>query len=98
MGQIKSNKSQAGVAHIVLLVLVLAVVSAVILVGVRVMQNQNTGEDSSTSSAPVVNKTPVPSTISSAADLNTAKTALTQDSVDSDLNPDSFNADVSSVL
>jgi|GEM_PF-3338962 len=93
------SKSQAGIAHVVLLVMVLVVVAAVVLVGVRVMQNQNTGEDSSTSSLPVAsNKATVPNTINNASDLSKAQTALNQANVDGDLNPDSLNADVNSVL
>jgi flagellar basal body-associated protein FliL len=51
--RLRISKSEAGVAHIILLVLVLAIVAAVVLVGVHVMQKQNTGENSSTSSAPL---------------------------------------------
>jgi flagellar basal body-associated protein FliL len=92
-----SRKSESGFTHIVLLVLALAVVCAVIFVGLRVMQNQNTGENSTTSSAPVVTNT-APGTINNAADLNATKTALNQDNVDNDLNPDSLNSDISGLL
>jgi flagellar basal body-associated protein FliL len=91
------SKSEAGVAHVVLLVLVLVVVAAVVLVGVRVMQNQNTGENSTTSSAPVAT-TGAPDKINNASDLNAAKAALSQNNVDGDLNPSSLDADLNAVL
>jgi hypothetical protein len=89
----KSN-SESGVAHVLLLVLVLAVLAAIAVVGLRVMQSQNTGED--TGSAPVASKTS--DDINSTSDLNAAKATLNKTDVDSDLNPDSLDADLSSVL
>ena len=90
------SKSESGVAHIILLVLVLVVVSAVILAGVRVMQNQNTGE---TSSAPMASSNKaVPDTISSNSDLESAKASLNQTSIDSDLNPSSLDSDIDGLL
>jgi uncharacterized protein (UPF0333 family) len=90
------SKSESGIAHVALLILVLAVVSAVVLVGVHVMQNQNTGE---TSAAPVASsKTTAPGAIKSASDLNSAKAALNQTNVDGDLNPSSLDADLNDVL
>jgi hypothetical protein len=89
----KSN-SESGVAHVLLLVLVLAVLAAIAVVGLRVMQSQNTGED--TGSATVASKTS--DDINSTSDLNAAKATLNKTDVDSDLNPDSLDADLSSVL
>jgi uncharacterized protein (UPF0333 family) len=92
------NKSESGMAHIVLLVLVLAVVAAVILVGVHVMQNQNTGENA-TSAVPVASGgVSAPAAIKTNADLNSAKASLNQDNVDGDLNPGSLDSDVNSLL
>jgi cytoskeletal protein RodZ len=90
------SKSESGLAHVVLLVLILVVVSVIVLVGVHVMQNQNTGE---TSSAPVAStKASVPATFKSNSDLDSAQASLNQTNVDSDLNPDSLNSDVDSLL
>jgi hypothetical protein len=91
------SKSESGIAHIALLILVLAVVSVVALVGVHVMQNQNTGE---TSSAPMAasGKTSAPTAIKTSSDLNSAKAALNQTNVDSDLNPNSLDSDINDVL
>jgi flagellar basal body-associated protein FliL len=88
------SKSESGIAHIAILILVLLVIAAVAVVGLRVVQNQNTGED--TSSAPVASKNS--DNINSVADLDAAKASLTNANVDSDLNPDSLNADLDSVL
>jgi uncharacterized protein (UPF0333 family) len=93
------SKSQSGFAHLVLLVLILVVVAAVVLVGVHVMQNQNTGE---TSSAPVASSSTLhitaPDKITSSSDLNATKAALNYENVDSDLNPNSLNSDIDSLL
>jgi hypothetical protein len=91
------SKSESGLAHAALLILVLAVLSAVIYVGMRVAANQNTGEDSS--AAPIASSKSVSSgTIKNSADLNTAAADLNSANVDSDLNPSSLDADLSSVL
>jgi hypothetical protein len=87
-------KSESGVAHVAVLILVLLVIAAITVVGLRVVQNQNTGED--TSSAPVASKTS--DYINSVADLDAAKASLNNASVDSDLNPSSLNADIDSLL
>jgi flagellar basal body-associated protein FliL len=87
-------KSESGVAHVAVLILVLLVIAAIAVVGLRVVQNQNTGED--TSSAPVASKTS--DNINSVADLDAAKASLNNASVDSDLNPSSLNADIDSLL
>jgi hypothetical protein len=87
-------KSESGVAHVAVLILVLLVIAAITVVGLRVVQNQNTGED--TSSAPVASKTS--DNINSVADLDAAKASLNNASVDSDLNPSSLNADIDSLL
>jgi hypothetical protein len=87
-------KSESGVAHVAVLILVLLVIAAIAVVGLRVVQNQNTGED--TSSAPVASK--ISDNINSVADLDAAKASLNNASVDSDLNPSSLNADIDSLL
>jgi hypothetical protein len=87
------SKSESGIAHVAVLILVLLVVAAIAVVGLRVMQNQNTGEE--TGSAPVASKS---SGINSVADLDAAKATISNANVDSDLNPDSLNADLDSVL
>jgi hypothetical protein len=87
-------KSESGVAHVAVLILVLLVIAAITVVGLRVVQNQNTGED--TSSAPVASK--ISDNINSVADLDAAKASLNNASVDSDLNPSSLNADIDSLL
>jgi hypothetical protein len=92
------SKSESGLAHVVLLILIMAVVAAIIFVGLRVVSNQNTGE--TTGSVPVASSTntTVPSTIKNNADLSAAQASLNQTNIDGDLNPDSLNADLNSVL
>jgi uncharacterized protein (UPF0333 family) len=96
MNKMKS-KSESGLAHIVLLILILLVIGVVFFVGMRVVEDQNTGE--TTGSASVASTTAtVPGTIKNVSDLNAAQASLNQTNVDSDLNPDSLNADLNSVL
>jgi uncharacterized protein (UPF0333 family) len=86
--------SQNGIAHLGLLLLVLIVV-VIGFVGYKVVQNrENTTTASTASSAATPQAIP---TISSKADLNTAETTLNSQNVDGDLNPDSYNSDVSSL-
>jgi hypothetical protein len=44
------SKSESGLAHVVLLILVLLVIGVIVFVGMRVVEDQNTGE--TTGSAP----------------------------------------------
>jgi hypothetical protein len=87
------SKSESGIAHVAMLILVLLVVAAIAVVGLRVMQNQNTGEE--TGAAPVASKS---DSINNASDLETAKATLNNTNVDNDVNPDSLDSDVSDLL
>jgi Tfp pilus assembly protein PilX len=94
------NKSQRGFAHPLALLLVLVVVAGIAFAGWRVVQNQNKTTATSvppsapTAAAPAT----APSTIANSADLNQAQAALNQTDVDTDLNPNAYSADVSSLL
>jgi uncharacterized protein (UPF0333 family) len=90
------SKSESGLAHVVLLILVLLVIGVIVFVGMRVVEDQNTGE--TTGSAPVASSNASSGKIKNAADLNTAKAQLNQTNVDGDLNPSSLDADLNDVL
>jgi flagellar basal body-associated protein FliL len=93
------SKSESGLAHVVLLILIMVVIAAIIFVGLRVVSNQNTGETTGSVPAPVASSnTTVPGTIKNNADLSAAQASLNQTNIDGDLNPDSLNADLNSVL
>ena len=87
------KRTQQGIAHLGLLLLVL-VVAAIALIGYKVWNNRNN------TSTPVTAST-VQSTgqaIKSTADLNQAENSLNSQNIDGDLNPDSLNQDVQSLL
>lgn len=90
------QKSQSGSAH--LLILLLVVLAIIAVVGWRVMQNSNKTSTNNAASSTAPLATQVPSTISNASDLTSAQAALNQANIDGDLNPNSLNADVSSML
>jgi len=85
--------SQNGFAHLGLLLLLLVVV-VIALVGFRVANNRSAVVPSS-SAQPTAKAV---QTIKTKADLGTAENTLNQASIDQDLNPDSLNSDVSSLL
>jgi hypothetical protein len=91
------KKSESGVGHVLLLFLVLAVAAVVGVVGWRVMQNQGDKAGNVTVTQPVA-KTGAPDQINSAADLSQAQATLNQTNVDGDVNPNSLNSDVNSLL
>jgi flagellar basal body-associated protein FliL len=89
-------KSESGLAHVVMLILIIVVLGAIFFVGMRVI-DQDTSETSG--SVPLASsKATTPSTIKTAADLNTAKAELNQTNVDNDLNPASLDSDLNDVL
>lgn len=90
------SKSESGIAHVVLLLLILGVIAVIVVIGLRVVEKQNVGESSS---LPVASTTTTASSaIKSTSDLNAAKSSLSKTNVDKDVNPDSFNDDIDSVL
>lgn len=91
------HKNQSGLTHPLTLLLVLAVVAAVAFVGWRVM-NQNKEVDNSADLPQPTAKVAVPDKIQSVQDLDRAKAALSQTNVDSDVDPNSLNADLNSLL
>jgi uncharacterized protein (UPF0333 family) len=88
--------SQKGFGHLGLLLLVV-VVAIIGLAGYKVAKNHsdNSKLNSSTGAAATAQLIP---TIKNTADLKTAETTLNSQNVDGDLNPDSLNQDVSSLL
>jgi len=88
------KKTQHGIAHLSLLLLV--VIAAVVgFAGYKVMQS-NHNKDLSSGTTPAVANTV--QTIQSKADLNTAEASLNSQNLDSDLNPGQFDQDVNSLL
>jgi hypothetical protein len=88
------TKSESGIAHVALLFLVMGVIAVIVVVGLRVIENQNAGESSS---LPVAS-TGSSSAIKSQSDLNNTKDSLNKTDVDSDVNPNSLDSDINSVL
>ena len=86
------KQSQNGIAHLGLLLLLLVVV-VIALVGYRVAKNRSDVVTSST--VPAAQSV---QTIQTKADLGTAEATLNQANLDKDLNPDSLNQDVTSLL
>lgn len=86
--------SQQGVAHFGILLLL--VIAAIAFVGYKLEQNRKDSSPvaAATRSTQAVQTIP---TITSKADLNTVQSTLDSQNVDGDLNPDSFNSDVSSL-
>jgi putative NADH-flavin reductase len=91
------KKSEAGLGHALLIFLVVAVVAAVGLVGLRVKQNNSDKAGEVTATQPLA-KVQAPDQISSKADLTKAEASLNQTNVDSDVNPDTLNSDVNNLL
>ncbi len=87
--------SQSGIAHLGLLLLIL-VVAVIAFVGYKLEQSRQTNSPtaSTTNVAQAAQNIP---TITSKADLNTAESTLNSQNIDGDLNPSSFDQDVSSL-
>lgn len=92
------RKDQSGVAHPLVLLLVVVVVAAIAFAGWRVLQNRNSETDNSADLPQPTQKVAIPDKIQNTQDLSEAKAALNQTNIDSDVNPDSLNSDVSSLL
>jgi uncharacterized protein (UPF0333 family) len=91
---IMKKQSQSGFAHFGLLLLVL--VAVVAFAGYKVSQNQSSKTPVASTATPATAQ--VIPTIKTSADLDTAQSTLNSQNVDGDLNPDSLNQDVSSLL
>jgi len=88
----KNNNSQSGVGHLVLL-LAVVIVAAAGFVGYRVWsQNQDEVAEETTSSQAAVPQ------INNASDLDQAASVAEQATVDNDLDPTQFDADVDDLL
>jgi hypothetical protein len=89
------KKLQTGFAHqgLLLLVIVIGIITAI---GYKVASDQNNKANNSvTASSTAVPEGPV---IKTASDLDKATQALNNEDVDSNLNPDSLDQDVNSLL
>ncbi|HSW78608.1 MAG TPA: hypothetical protein VLF88_01130 [Candidatus Babeliales bacterium] len=89
------NRLQSGFAHqgILLLVIVVAIITAI---GYKVASDQNNKANNSvTAGSTAVPEGPV---IKTTADLDKATQALNSEDVDGNLNPDSLDQDVQSML
>jgi len=86
--------SQSGIAHLGLLLLVL-VVAVISFVGYKLEQSRNNSPTASTTNVAQAAQT-IPA-INSKADLNTAETTLNSQNIDGDLNPSSFDQEVSAL-
>jgi predicted negative regulator of RcsB-dependent stress response len=89
------KKTQTGFAHLALLLL-LVVVAVAIYAGYKTVKNHQKVTTANQTSTSLIQ--PVSDTINSQGDLNKAVNTLNGQNVDGDLNPDSLNSDVSSLL
>jgi uncharacterized protein (UPF0333 family) len=88
------KRAQTGFAHLALVLLVLVMV-VIAFTGYKVVKDRQAKTTANTTSTAITNSA---ETINSNADLDKAANALNSQSVDSDLNPDSLNSDVTSLL
>jgi uncharacterized protein HemX len=88
------KRTQTGFAHLAL-VLLLLVVAVAAFAGYKVVQNRQNQTAANTTSTAITNSA---ETINSKADLDKAVNTLNSQSVDSDLNPDQLNSDISNLL
>ena len=88
--------TQKGFAHLGI-VLLLAVVAIVAFAGYKVVQNRSNSGQASSSIAKTAPAQVIPN-VKNKADLNTVESALNSQNIDGNLNPDSLNNDVQSLL
>ena len=88
------KQTQKGIAHLGILLLLLVIV-AIVLAGYKVWHSQHKTSSPATGTASAA-QTGQP--INSDSDLNQAESSLNGQNIDSNLNPDSFNQDVQSLL
>lgn len=90
-----NKKAQYGFAHLALVLLLLIAV-IVGFTGYKVVKNRQQSSKA-TQTSTTITKTD-PNIINSKADLDKAANMLKSQNVDGDLNPDSLNSDVNSLL
>jgi predicted negative regulator of RcsB-dependent stress response len=88
------KRSQNGFAHLALVLLVL-VMAVIAFAGYKVVKDRQDKTAANTTSTAITNTS---ETINTKADLDKAVNTLNNESVDSTLNPDSLNNDVTSLL
>jgi glucan phosphoethanolaminetransferase (alkaline phosphatase superfamily) len=88
-------KSQKGFAHLGV-ILLLVIVAVIAFAGYKTAKNRSNNATVSSASNPAAAE--VIPTIKNTAGLNTAESTLNSQNIDGDLNPDSLNQDVSSLL
>lgn len=91
----KTIQHQRGSSHL-MLILAVAVIAAIGVVGYRVTQT-DTSSVESTSVAPAKN-TSAPTAIKTSADLKKAEASLDSATIDSSLNPNQLDNDISALL
>jgi hypothetical protein len=91
----KVSRNQQGIAHVLVVVLLMAVVAAVAFAGYRVVKN-NTDNNLSAGSGSV-KSTAVPKTIKSKNDLSKADNALDNTTIDSSVDPNQLNSDLNAI-
>jgi predicted negative regulator of RcsB-dependent stress response len=88
------KRSQNGFAHLALVLLVL-VMAVIAFAGYKVVKDRQDKTAANTTSTAITNTS---ETINTKADLDKAVNTLNNESVDSTLDPDSLNNDVTSLL
>lgn len=90
----KLARDQRGIAHLVMVLIVVAVVAAVGFVGYRVASDSRGGAGTSNASAKQV---AVPKQIKTKADLSQASKSLDSLPIDNGVNPNSLNNDLNAI-
>lgn len=88
------KRTQNGFAHLALILLLLVMV-VIAFAGYKVVKNRQDKITANKTSTAITNSV---ETINTKADLDKATSELNSQSVDSTLNPDSLNSDVTSLL
>ena len=90
-----SQKSEAGLSHILLFVLIIVVAGLVVLVGYRVMNKSSEDQQASNATPSSVSEV---GPITSKAELESAEAEVDSADIDSELNPAELDEDINDLL
>jgi hypothetical protein len=90
----KVSRNQQGIAHVLVLVLIMAVVGATAFAGYRVVKSNEANTDTTVSD---VHSTAVPKKIQSKNDLSKADNALDNTTIESSVDPNQLNSDLNAI-
>lgn len=94
MKTMKISRDSRGIAHLVLILLIMAVAATIAFVGYRVSNGSGSKNDSVASKS---SQTAVPDKIRTESDLRQADKALDTMPIDNGVNPDSLDSDLDAI-